>query len=207
MKRKRPVLWYDEKGAPRSEPFKITLSQLGRDLIEVDQQETGASEAEIREANNLRDALATKDDRSAFVVAWRIKHNDYVPLLYVLSKRADKAHFLRKVVDALDTIDGKLKPYFERPKANARKIVTAYYAAVDHLHDIHFGKGEGLVEPGEEDPTIPRLAEVKDQFVALFPNDKLPADWTIRKTLDRLSHLLRHELGRRKGSSNIETRS
>jgi hypothetical protein len=138
MKRKRLVLWYDKKGAPRSDPFKLTLSQLVRDSIEVDQQETGASEAEIREANNLYDALATKDDRSAFVVAWRIKRNDYKPLLYVLLERADKAHFLQKVVDALDTIDGKLKPYFERPKANARNIVEAYYAAVDHLHHIHF---------------------------------------------------------------------
>jgi hypothetical protein len=48
MKRNRPVLWYDKKGAPRSEPFKLTLSQIGRDILEVNRRETGASEVETR---------------------------------------------------------------------------------------------------------------------------------------------------------------
>jgi hypothetical protein len=193
MKRNRPVLWYDKKGAPRSEPFKLTLSQIGRDILEVNRRETGASEVETRRLEILGNAMGTKECRSALAVAWRIKHNDLAALNYVLSKAADKRRFLRKVVDALDTIEGKGKPYFERPTPTALNIVESYYAAVDQLHQVHFGNGEGIYSPKEftDDPTIPTLAEVKEQFVQLFGDQLLPADWTIRKTLKRLKVPLR----------------
>jgi hypothetical protein len=190
MKRNRPALWYDKKGAPRSEPFKLTLSQIGRDLIEVDQRETRASDAEIREQHNFVEALSVKEDRIASLLAWRIKHDNFAWLPKVLSKITEKARFLRKLSDALDALEGKGK---FGPKPGTLNVVTSYFAAVDHLHDIHFGKGEGLYLPGEFDidPTFPTLAELKEQFVQLFGEQLLPADWTIRKTVKRLKLPLR----------------
>jgi hypothetical protein len=188
MKRNRPVLWYDKNGTPKSEPFQITLSQLVRDLIEVDQRQTGVSEVEVRKRENFRAALASKDERSAFALACSIKTDNLTWLPKVLPGITEKGRFLRKISDALDALEGKGK---FGPKDSSLNIVTSYYAAVDHLHDIHFGKDEGLIESGEEDPTIPTLAEVKEQFIQLFGERLLPADWTIRKTLKRMGIPLR----------------
>jgi hypothetical protein len=188
MKRKRPVLWYDKKGAPRSEPFKLTLSQIERDLIEVDRRETRASDADIRATHNFVDAVASRDDRSASVVAWRIKHNDLAPLARILPKVGDATAFFDKISRALKAFNGIGK---FGPTPGTLNIVTSYFAAVDHLHGIHFGENEGLIEPDEEDPTIPTLAEVKEQFIRLFGEQLLPADWTIRKAVKRLKLPLR----------------
>ena len=196
-----PPSWYDKNGKPRWESFKTTVSQVVRDLREVDQREMGAGETEVRHVDILREAMATKENRSAVVVAWRIKHNDFAPLANILPTVADKTRFLQKVVDALSMIDGKGKSSFE-PKPSTLNIVESYYAAVDQLHQKYFPEGEGIYLPDEfaDDPTIPTLAELKEQFVRRFPGtDKLPADWTIRKTLKRLKLRLREgERGRPK---------
>jgi hypothetical protein len=80
----RPTLRYDKTGAPRWEPFKITVNQVGGDLREANQLDTGASEADAGHGHILHHAIATKDDRSAVAVAWRIKHQDFEPLAYVV---------------------------------------------------------------------------------------------------------------------------
>jgi hypothetical protein len=185
----KTTLWYDENGAPRSEPFKMTLSQIARDLVEVGQR-TGASEAEVRNRENFRAALASKDERSAFALACSIKHDNFAWLPKVLPKISEKTRFLRKISDALDALEGKGK---FGPKPGTLNIVTSYHAAVDHLHEIYFGDGEGIYLPEEfsDDPTIPTLAQVKQQFVRQFGEQLLPADWTIRKTLNRLGYPLR----------------
>jgi hypothetical protein len=187
----RPTLWYDKNGAPRSEPFKMTLSQIVRDLVEVG-QETGVSEAEVGNWENFRAALASKDERSAFALACSIKHNNFAWVPEVLSEITDKARFFRQVSGALDALEGKGK---FGPRGQLRlNVVTSYYAALDHLHKIYFGNGEGLYLPEEfpDDPTIPTLAEVKEQFVRQFGEQLLPADWTIRKTLNGLKIRLRN---------------
>lgn len=188
MNLKRPLLWYDKNGTARSDPFKITLSQLVRDLIEVDQRENSVSEAEGRKRENFRAALASKDERSAYALAASIKADNLTWLPEILPKVPEKARFLSKIGNALDALERKGK---FGPKDSTLNIVTSYLAAVDHLHDIHFGKNEGLIELGEEDPTIPTLAALKEQFIQLFGEQLLPADWTIRKTLKRLQHSLR----------------
>jgi len=188
MKRNRAVLWYDKKGTARSDPIKITLSQVVHDLIEIDQQQNNVSEAEGRKRENFRAALASKDERSAYALAASIKANNLTWLPEILPNVPEKARFLGKIGNALEALErnGKFGP-----KDSTLNIVTSYFAAVDHLHDIHFGKNEGLIEPDEEDPTIPTLAEVKDQFISGFGEQLLPADGTIRKTLKRLRHPLR----------------
>src|SRR5215472_2714847 len=139
----RSILWYDAKGRPRSEPFKITVSQVVRDAAEVNQRETGASAAEVHRLHLLSRAVATREERSAVQVAWRIKHNDFAPLVHVLPTMPNKARYLQVLVDALPTMDRERKSSFE-PKPSTLNVVESYYAAVEHLHRKYFPVGEGI---------------------------------------------------------------
>jgi hypothetical protein len=117
-------------------------------------------------------ALLNNEQREIAAPARAVKYG--FPLQY---EGKVSARWLRAVADALDALNApegrrKATPYFEVPTELCLNIVMAYCSALR------------LSCP-------PTLAQVKEQFVQLLGKEKLPADWTIRKTLTRLRLPLR----------------
>jgi hypothetical protein len=165
--------------------YALTISQIVRDTDAVLVQ-WGLP----RDIGTTYSAVYKRYDRRAYVGAWLIKRGNYHELAKLLSRAATPI-FLRSIADALDAIndtEGK-KAHFQLPTPTCNNIVASWRAAVDKLHNETFGEGEnneGLLLPGETDPTIPTHAQVRDEFRRRFGQQKLPTDYAIRKLLHSL---------------------
>jgi len=165
--------------------YALTISQIRRDLEAVLAQPEWGLPPEIA---TTYFAISKRYDRRAYLAAWLIKRENY-PQLAVLLSRVATPTFLRAIGDALAAInemEGK-KANFQLPTPTTDNIAASWCAAVEKLHNERFGEdNEGLLLPGEADPTIPTHAQVRDEFRRLFGQQLLPTDYTIRTRLQTL---------------------
>jgi hypothetical protein len=80
-------------------------------------------------------------------------------------------------------------PKFE-PTPIRFNIIEAYYAATFACVNRNGGINLDGIDRPEDSPTV---AEVKAKFIESFGKQKLPTDWTIRKTLKALKLSLRKD--------------